>query len=265
MNTASLENNLFQLIVTATVCLVFIFAAIIVFVFQYQRKMTEKSGEIAKNKLENQKRLLESSMVTKEIEMKRISRELHDGVGSEINALRLIIHNADIQSEIKNELNDNCLIISNSIKSISEELMPATLEKLGLEVALDTLLKTIKKVSQLEIEMHFESHNPFYLNELETLSIYRIIQELLNNILKHNKPKKLTFDFNHSEKDLCLTITDDGIYFTPESVKDQKSIGHGLLNIESRLQLINASISYIENKPSGTIVNVTLKTNGQKS
>jgi signal transduction histidine kinase len=259
MNTPKSYINIAILIVLGTVCMVLIFTAIVVFVIQYQRKIIEKSRELAQNKLTNQKLMLESSIVAKEEEMKRISRELHDGVGSEINALRMSIHNTDLPIKIKEELNLSCIEINKSIRNISEELMPVTLEKLGLEAALESLFKGIQKISKIEVKMTFKFDKSFLLTEIEILSLYRIVQELTNNILKHNKVNELVFCFYHTDSELRMTLTDDGKYFSPEGLTYENRVGHGLFNIESRLQLINGTAIYAENKPDGTIVNIVLK------
>lgn len=259
MNTPKSYINIAILIVLGTVCMVLIFTAIVVFVIQYQRKIIEKSRELAHIKLNNQKLLLESSIVAKEEEMKRIATELHDVVGSEVNALRMLIHNADFPNKIKEELNMSCLQINKNIRGITEELMPVTLQKIGLEAALDSLFKGIQKISKMEIMMSFKLDNPFLLKEVEILSLYRIIQELTNNILKHNKANYLAFSFHQNDTDLEMTLIDNGKYFSPIGLTYENRIGHGLFNIESRLQLIRGTIDYVENKPSGTIVKIVLK------
>jgi signal transduction histidine kinase len=259
MNPSYNNVNIVILIVLGTVCMAFIFAAVVIFVIKYQRKIIEKSREIALNNLRNQKLLLESTIVAKEEEMKRIARELHDGIGSEINALRMLIHNADIPIEIKNELNLNCKVINKNIRSITVELMPVMLEKIGLEAALETLFEGIQKFSGVKIMTSFKVENSFELSEVETLSLYRIVQELTNNIIKHNKANELTFSFYHTDSELKISLTDDGNYFSPEGLTYENRVGHGLFNIESRLQLIKGTIAYLENKPNGTIVIVVLQ------
>jgi signal transduction histidine kinase len=259
MSPSSQNDNILILIVLGTFCMAIIFTAIVVFVIQYQRKIIEKSREIALNNLANQKLLLESTILTKEAEMKRIARELHDSVGSEINALRILIHNSKLPAQIKEELNSNCLKINNSIRSISEELMPVTLDKIGLEAALESYLNNIQKVSKMKVTTSFKLYKPFQLTELERLSIYRIIQELINNIIKHNVANDLSFYFYHTDSELQITLSDDGKYFSPIGLTYENRSGHGLFNIESRIQLIKGSISYTENKHCGTIVNVVLR------
>jgi signal transduction histidine kinase len=220
--------------------------------------MIEKSGLLAKKELDFQKQLLESSILTKENEMRRISQELHDALGSEINALRFHIHNADMESDLKEELNSECINISKSIRRISEELMPITLEKLGLKAATENLMDQIRKASFIKLNAFFECNNPFVLGDKAALSFFRIIQELFNNILKHNNAHTIAFFYLHDDNKLEITIKDDGFFFDPKVKLRQNLHGHGLFNIESRLQLINASISFYENKPSGTIVSVKL-------
>jgi signal transduction histidine kinase len=238
--------------------MVFIFTAIVLFVIQYQRKIIEKSSLLAKKDLDFQKRLLESSVDTKENEMRRISRELHDAIGSEINALRFSIHNAEMESSIKEKLNTECINISKSIRRISEELMPITLEKLGLRAATETYLDQIKKATTIEVNNQYECSDSFVLEDRVALSLFRIIQELVNNILKHNAARSISFHYFHNENYLEITIADDGFFFVPKVKSIENHTGHGLLNIESRLQLIQASISILENKPCGTIVKIRL-------
>lgn len=258
MNEPINEANLHILITLGTVCMVFIFAAIVLFVIQYQRKIIEKSGLLAQKDLDFQKRLLESSVDTKENEMRRISQELHDAIGSEINGLRFQIHNAEMERTLKEKLNNECINISKSVRRISEELMPVTLEKLGLKAAIENFFDQIRKATNLEVNTHYECTNSFVLEDKAALSLFRIIQELVNNILKHNNAKSLSLCYFQDETKLELTLKDDGHFFVPNVKLMQNPTGHGLLNIESRLQLIQASITFIENKPSGTVVRIGL-------
>ncbi len=252
------EGNLHILITLGTVCMVFIFTAIVLFVIQYQRKIIEKSGLLAQKDLDFQKRLLESSVDTKENEMRRISQELHDAIGSEINGLRFQIHNAEMERTLKEKLNNECINISKSVRRISEELMPVTLEKLGLKAAIENFFDQIRKATNLEVNTHYECTNSFVLEDKAALSLFRIIQELVNNILKHNNAKSLSLCYFQDATKLELTLKDDGHFFVPNVKLMQNPTGHGLLNIESRLQLIQASITFIENKPSGTVVRIGL-------
>ena len=258
MNRISYYNDLFLLVGLGTLCMMLIFSAIVIFVIKYQRRIIEKSIQIAKNNMDHQNQLLESAMHTKENEKKRLSRELHDAIGTEINALRLFIHNQEIAHDTKVKLNEECIKISKTVRRISEELLPVTLEKLGLQAALENFLDHIDRASKLEVQTIFESEQPFELSEQQSLSVFRVTQELINNILKHNNAQKLKFRFLHNFEKLQIIVEDDGFFFKPKIAMNQIHIGHGLLNIESRLQLISGKISYLENKPRGTFVMVTL-------
>jgi signal transduction histidine kinase len=127
----------------ATGGLILIAFIIILFVIFYQRKMFAKKNQLNQLTIENQKQLLEAVLTTKETEQKRIAQELHDEIGSSVNSIKMYLHSIPLEEQVKQKLTDDLVHVSKNIRRISNDLMPAVLEELGLIAALKYLCKKL--------------------------------------------------------------------------------------------------------------------------
>ena len=227
-------------------------AFIILFVLYYQKKVLAQQNQmqVAENKY--QRRLLSAAIQVEEKERERIAKNIHDDVGTLLNVLKLnlnkISRNAKNEELTKNLSAENLLLLEESIQSIrgiAKDLVPPTLIKLGYIKALNELCKHINNSGQITIT--------FLQNALETrlpeqteVQLYRLTQELLNNIIKHTGAKEITIELKPVNSFYNLLIFHNGRGITTQQVnelsKEQK--GLGLKNIQSRAQLINASVEY---------------------
>jgi len=253
------EEKIRFMLILGTIALMVIAIAIIVFIVVYQRKYFAKQSELSELETETQKALLDAVLTTKEIEQKRIAQELHDEIGSSVNAVKMSLISMDIAADVKKKLSDELLQISKNVRRISNELMPSVLDELGFHQALVHLVKKFQAASTINFEVHTELEEPYPLEKTVELSLYRVLQELMNNISKYSMAKNVILTIHHTQDMIEINLVDDGNGFIPSQTTLAKTDSLGLKNIISRLQQIQGTSEYKLNEPKGTKVTIHLK------
>lgn len=196
-----------------------------------------------------------------EEERKRISKDLHDGIGQQLSGLKMAFQRLEgkLLEEIphrEQELKQLVSIISDSadeVRTISHQMMPRALTEYGLLPAMEDMLS--KSLTPNEIEYEFEHYGiEDRLAERIEISLYRIIQELINNIIKHSAAKRVNIQLFKNAGKVILIIEDNGKGFTEGS----NSEGHGLLNIKSRLNSLHGEVNYSPSPGSGTVATIRI-------
>ncbi len=239
-----------------------------IFAIWRKRSIAQKNAELQREKASMHEAQIKSVIQSQEQERERFATDLHDGMGQLINALNLNIEglkqsdNRDV--EHRNQLYENSTEILSDIyeelRNIAFNLMPRTLVKQGLFLALDELAKRINQSGQLSVEFNVGDIK-HRLNDIAEIALYRIIQEFISNIIKYARAKHVFIQFTTDNKtELTLTIEDDGIGYDIDAFKHGK--GNGWKNINSRLNFINAVLE-IDTRPgrkgSTVIINIPLK------
>ena len=221
-----------------------------------ERKIAEqKLLEIELLKSIHEKKLRDAIFQTKEREQKRIAQELHDDIGSSLTVIKFALHQLDLEEDKKVSLNGSLSAIIKKVRNLSNELSPSVLEEFGLLNALKNLIANISDSTSINGSFESNVNEIFGLTKEVEISIYRIVQELLTNILKYANASMVKVCFNLNNNGLKLKIIDDGSGFSP--LKHHfKNNSLGLMNIESRAEYINATIEYSKNLPKGTTVNI---------
>lgn len=214
----------------------------------------QKSEENAK-KLSEEKLRIATIIKTIETERERISKELHDGVGQMLTTakLKLDIFNLKNEKE-KSEIDESIKLLLNAgdeIRRIINDLKPSDVENFGLLSATETVCKRLKQVS--EIDFLFSAKNFYGLkNKSDEVIVYRIIQEALNNIVKHSNCKQAGVDITSDDKFVTIKIWDDGTGIQEDFVQ-KKSPGFGIQNMYSRAKSLGAQIEFSSSKKGLTI------------
>lgn len=207
---------------------------------------------------------------SQEKERKRFASDLHDGMGQLISALQLNIN--AIRNNRTPETRDNLFensenILSDihtEIRNIAFNLMPPVLIKEGLLSGLGELARRINKSGALKVSL-VQHDIPQRFNEVCEISLYRVLQELMGNILKHSKATQITISFTGFDDEIIITVEDDGDGYNLN--KFYHSEGNGWRNVNSRLNLIKASIEFdvVEGRKNNTIIIITPMTSLKKS
>jgi len=259
------QSDIIILIVAGCLGMLILVAFIILFVLYYQKKVLAQQNQmqVAENKY--QRELLSAAIQVEEKERERIAKNIHDDVGTLLNVLKLnlskISRNAKNEELTQKLSNVNLLLLEDSIQSIrgiAKDLVPPTLVKLGYIKALNELCKHINNSGQISVNF-IQSNLETRLPEQTELQLYRLTQELLNNIIKHAGAKEITIELKPANAFYNLLISHNGRGITNAQVhelsKEQK--GLGLKSIQSRAQLINASVTY--NAPLNGLANIAVE------
>ena len=212
----------------------------------------QKQEEI--NRRQNE--LFNISTTIQDQERKRIAQDLHDGLGSLLSAAKLKLSALQTGDEHPRQMKDILHLLDDAateLRNISQNIMPAALSKLGLEASLQSIFDSISGGSDLAI--HFTMHGFDKRLESETeISIYRIVLELVNNVVKHASANNVTVQLIRYPDQVNLTVEDDGQGFDQETVLN----GTGLNNIRSRIVYLKGTIDMDTSEQNGTttIINI---------
>jgi signal transduction histidine kinase len=237
---------------------------VVIFVFKYQRKLMTDDRERQQIFESNQLELLNNSIQVQEEERDKISSDLHDEIGALLSTCKLNLRSIETNN-FTNEEKLNVLqetrklldLMNSEIRNISVLLSPYTVTNFGLNEALKEYLNRIN-LSEL-ISLHFNgNYNRGLVTARTELVLYRIAQELLNNIIKHASPMNIYVDLRTEEGRLILIIKDDGIQIDGKANQNKTSSGIGLKNIQSRLQILNAKANYEYMEGIGTTVTISM-------
>jgi signal transduction histidine kinase len=243
---------------------------LIVFISFHQRKVIRYQQQLQQLEQDQQKTLLNASIRLQEEERQRIAADLHDDAGPLLATARLYLNenfvNLDKQTQLQSIYNAKQIIDDTIqlIRNISHSLMPPTLKNFGLESAVNDLFQKISGSGSMNASSRFHDYRERLKPENE-LIIFRIIQELVNNILKHSNASFIHLTQNTSGQRFFIRLHHDGRGLTqPDFEKLGKSnVGLGLKNIQSRLKVLQGRI-FFEKDLSQTYYKVTIEINREE-
>lgn len=207
---------------------------------------------------ERQKRLT-SFFDGQENERKRLSRELHDGLGQVLIGIKMRIESIrfkDIEkdAETVDFLKDITNQTIHEVRRMSNDLVPSVLRELGLLKAINQLCNQLKQNHNISVFFDNKNVENIQDDRLNTY-IYRVIQEAVNNALKHGKATEIRIILNLEELYLRLIIEDNGIGFDINSLQVN---GNGLYNMRERINLLGGTIKIFSNTGQGTVINAKI-------
>jgi two-component system, NarL family, sensor kinase len=220
---------------------------VLVYVWRYRANQQQKTVA-QQQKLRMRELQINSVIESQEAERKRFAADLHDGMGQLVSALQLTVQS------IKNtrDQEKTILLVENSeqlltdmqseIRNIAFNLMPPILIKEGLIPATKELIRRVNQASKLksEVAVHEVANR---LPDLVEISLYRIIQELVSNIIKHSNATYLTLSFTGFAEEIVLTVEDDGMGYDLTTFQSSKQ-SNGWRTIQTRMQLIKGQIDF---------------------
>lgn len=217
-----------------------------------------QSQNLDKLKSESQARILNATLDGKESERKEIAETLHDSVSALLSSANLHLQASvrQFEGKVPIEIDKTQKIIneaSEKIRDLSHSLMSSVLLKFGLNFAIKDIAEKYSN-SELSIDTQIGSLRRYDQNfEIKT---YNIIQEFINNILKHSKADSAFIQLKEEEGSLILEISDDGIGFDKKKTFSKKGIG--INQIYARIKMMKGKFKIITSKNNGTIIKVEL-------
>ncbi|MCA0349469.1 MAG: sensor histidine kinase [Bacteroidetes bacterium] len=257
------ENNKLYLLL---LCITFILMLSIIYFLYRNSKIQKKiafqqeinfNQNLSELKKEKEIEIMRAMINSEEEERKRIARDLHDGIGSRLSSLKMCLGQINNEEKFKNEFEYLSELLSTSIvelRQVSFNLMPETLLRLGLVSAIKDLCYTLNNDI---IEIEFNSNG--IKNNIAIscqIAIFRIVQELLINALKHSHCTELMIDCSQNDNLFLITIEDNGVGFNVNAINEFK--GLGLKNIQNRVDLLNGKFEIVSKNNHGTSINIEL-------
>lgn len=237
----------------------------------YQKDIALKKIEIGNIMQESDYKSLKAMVEGQDTERRKISRDLHDRVGNSLTLLKLKMSSETPSPSSSIRINENIKLLNSiytEIRNISHELGLNYISKFGLDSALKEMVHTIESSGKISITLNILG-DPQRLKSDWEIEIFRIIQELVTNVLKHANAHNLDIQLHYDlpEKTLSVTVEDDGKGFQPDFVNK----GIGFSNIEYRIQNISGTFEISSKLGSGSCIaiiagypaanNATIKTN----
>jgi two-component system, NarL family, sensor kinase len=238
---------------------------LIVFIIFHQRKVIRYQLRLQRMEQDQQKLLLNASIRLQEEERQRIAADLHDDAGPLLATARLYLNenlvNLDKTTQLQSIYNAKQIIDDTIqlIRNISHSLMPPTLKNFGLESAVNDLFQKISGSGSMNASSRFHDYRERLQAENE-LIIFRVIQELVNNILKHSNASFIHLTQNTSGNKFFIRLHHDGRGITQNDFNklNKSNVGLGLKNIQSRLKVLHGQI-FFEKDMSQTYYKVTIE------
>lgn len=282
-NTASLELEaekqkniaLEQKRIKVAAIIIGVAAVIIISIWLYivdQRRknikiLSAKNDEINKQKIDDllqdqEIASLQGVLEGQETERKRVAIDLHDRLGGILSMVKLHFSAVEEKIEVENPNKEKFLsaselldLAAGEVRNISHNLMSGVLAKFGLLPALEDLSTRVSGTGKLKVNLYTNNFKGSLEGEQE-LQLYRIVQELMSNILKHSEAKEANIQLNESEGNVNLIVEDDGIGFNPEKLG--KESGIGLSNLKARVAKLDGTFHIDSGKGAGTTISIDI-------
>lgn len=194
----------------------------------------EKQEKLVKDEEIKKKEIMDAIINAQEKERYEISHELHDNVSQVLTTCKLLMETAAQENDNKfiRLSREHLQLAIDEIRNLSHQLNPATLKHIGLEGSINDLIGTVNKTRKIKLTLSFDIGNIENVNPDIQLALFRIIQEQVNNILKHSEAKKASIELSDEDEKIKLSIRDDG---KGHDLTFQKN-GLGLRNIFNRTE-----------------------------
>ncbi|MBC3786852.1 ATP-binding protein [Spirosoma utsteinense] len=244
--------------VLIAVLIISVFGVIALFLLRGQQKLiTHQQTVIAQQQIkELELKSLRAMIEGQEGERSRIARDLHDGLGIQLSRIKLFVeaHQELLPLSVKDPLNqfldDACV----ETRLISNDLRPYALSMFGLIPALEDLVQKLNLVNETRLFLEHYGQLPV-LGDEASVMIYRVIQELLNNALKHAHARFITVQVMTDEERALISVEDDGLGGDFENTFHS---GNGIINVKTRIAYLGGQVIWQSRPEKGTSVLISL-------
>ena len=254
------KNNLTYILVGTSVAILILSLLFYRNYIHRQKLQQQRIGELEKEKQLN---AIEGVLKGEEQERSRLAKDLHDGLGGMLSGIKysfqlmkgnLVMTPENLQAfERSMDMLDSSI---NEMRRVAQNMMPESLIKFGLEVALKDFCNEISASGALQINYQSIRLADFKIDQTTAISIYRIAQELINNTMKHSGAKSAIVQLTQSNNLITLTVEDDGKGFKTKDL--EQASGMGWTNIRYRTDLLKGTIHIDSKLGKGTSVHLEI-------
>ncbi|WET01474.1 ATP-binding protein [Flavobacterium sp. YJ01] len=255
------EKEIVAIILYTSLFLMILSVVLIVFFYFSRKKIIQKELEKKDLILQYQKEQLHAIIFTQEEERKRIAQDLHDDISSKLNIVSLNSHllTAPNLTEAETaEITENIISLTtkalDNSRKIAHNLLPPVFEKFGLNAGIEELCEEFE--TSKSVKTHYKNDIDFDEKDIDRhLHVFRILQELMNNSLRHGKATEVWISFTEKDGVNTCNYEDNGIGFDSANAENQK--GLGMKNIDSRISFLEGTIKITSEIDNGIAVNFT--------
>lgn len=226
-------------------------------IFLFYRHQQRQKAATDAERIQEQEARINAVFQAQEEERRRIAKELHDGVGQTISAVKLNYQSLSQkidQPELMSDFRKVEKMLENAgteVRNISHQMIPKELEQFGLVAAVEGMLSLNLENAPVQYQFEHSGFSERIGSQIE-LVLFRVLQELVSNVIKHSKASQLTVQLVKLKTHVVMNVSDNGIGF---DVERKEKNGIGLLNIASRIDAIKGNLHY-ESASGGTTVTI---------
>ena len=254
------KNDIFLTIISVSLVLVILLVFIISFLFRYKNRQQVHRREMESAQEKYNREILQTQLEIKEQTMKNIAEEIHDNVGQLLSLVVVSLSGIEVNDAGKatEKIEHSIGIVEKAVgdlRNLSKSLDPANVTNLGLAVLVKFELDQLEKTGVYKTVFNV-SGKERRLNKGSELVVYRIIQESLNNIMKHAKATTISISLAFSGENVLVEITDNGKGFNVEEASGRtiNKSGAGLRNMKNRTNLIGGTFDIRTVAQQGTTI-----------
>ena len=257
METQEIDISFF--IIVGTLAFLVLSVGIVSFFMIYQKRLLRKQAEMHEIEVKHKEELLHSNIAMLEEERKRIAKDLHDDIGNIFSTISWKLQQLNSATNGDNEkILEDARQLSTSglmnIRTITYDMVPYGFEMFGLKTAVQNLCDRVSGNGGLEVDLEYADELPT-LPEDASLNIYRILQELTGNTIKYGSASKININVAPAADNISIHYDDNGCGF---DVNNKKRKGHGMKNIESRINMLKAQYDFETAPGKGVAVNILI-------
>jgi two-component system, NarL family, sensor kinase len=259
------NQKIYLVILISSILALLLVGFILTIYFLYQRKRQKQEQEFVKVKDQFDQELLRSQLEIQESTFKVITQELHDNIGQVLSVVKLSLSVLPIEKDHPAWLGvQNCRDMLNKViydmANLTKSLHSDRISQIGITEAIRFDLDILRRNGLIEVDFNV-SGKEYSMQEQKAIFMFRMFQEIMNNILKHARAKKVNVSIIYSiDNKFVLRVEDNGIGFDLENKQNQltSSSGIGLKNMLNRARLIGADLAIQSSPGQGTVITVEL-------
>jgi two-component system, NarL family, sensor kinase len=252
-------QNLVIFIIICTLLILTLISFVAYIVYRYQQKQNSFYRDMEELKAKHRNEMLQSQVEIQEQTFENISREIHDNIGQKLTLAKLHLNTLTLGDRVQaaSRVSDVVLMITDAISDLSDisrSLSAEIIEQSGLIKALEFEVNQLNKLSLYNINMQVVGE-PVFMDAQKELILFRIVQESLNNIMKHAAASVVQIKLNYQKHMLLLGINDNGKGF---STNDPTYWGTGIANMKRRAGWLNGQCVLQSTPGCGTSITIEI-------
>lgn len=249
-------------IVVGSILLIVLGTFIVVFLLQYQKRKFRHRQDILKLQDSFQQNILRAQLEIQEQTLKNISLEVHDNIGQVLSLAKLNLATTDINNPgaLQQKIDDSKTLVAKAIqdlRDLSKSMNTDYIAEMGFARAIEYEMEIIKKTGSFETLLEI-SGTARKLETQRELILFRIAQEVLNNIIKHSGAREISIKLNYQPSFFSMQIIDNGEGFDLSPLQENNKFGLGIRNMKNRAQLIGGQFEIASTLGVGTTVEIVL-------